>query len=149
MKIKKFLLFAFLSVVFGLFQFSNFSILGTKPDFALIFIGLVSVFISDFWEGVFFIALLSLVLKFSPYASVEILEIFVSGVIVLIGKKYLPFHRYLGFFIVIVLLTIAFYAILYPLFIWSFIFLKEILYNIIIGSIIFLFISKFKLIYRR
>lgn len=145
-KIKKgnFLIFVLLAIIFVSLQFSNFKIFEVKPDFFLIFVALIPIFITEILEGVFLLALASFLAKFTPQVSGEILAVFLAGLVIIVLKKFIPFHSFLSFLAATLFLTIVSYLILYPAFIFSAIFIKEILYNIIIGSVAFFALSRLK-----
>ena len=129
---------------FSLLNFSGISFLGVKPNYALAAIIAVLFFTDDILESIFLIAVSAAVLKFSPAAGKDILIYSVICIAAVFIKKYLPWRNFVGNLILISFSTILFYVFLFFREINSVIFLKEIVYNIVVGSLVFLILSKVK-----
>ena len=145
MNFLKLSLLSILVVFFSFLNFLNISFLGVKPNFALAAIIAVLFFAGDIFEGLFLIALSSLILKFSPIAGKDILVYFFVCVAMLLIKKYLPWQNFLGSIVLVSFSTLLFYAFLFSNSIASPVFFKEIAYNIIASSFVFLVLSRFKI----
>lgn len=145
----KFLFFVILAAIFAFLQFMAPALLGAKPNFALIFFASIAVFVPEIWEGIFLVTLHSFFLKFSPHADKEILALLAIGIAIFLIRKFLNLSPFLRFLAIILLATIAFYAVLFASSIISLVFLMEVLYNVIIGSVIFFVLSRFKFIISR
>jgi len=140
---KKFIFFLIFTAIFSWLPFLILSIFGVRPNFALIFIALIAAFISEFLEGIFLITLYTFLLKFSPHPDKELLIILILGLVSIVFRRFLQLNNLVKFLISVILLTIGFYIFLgFSLISW--IFIGEILYNAIIGSIVFFILSKFK-----
>ncbi len=144
MKLSRFLIISCLVAVFSFFQALDISFIGVKPNFALIIIVVASFFIADIWEGVFLVAIASLILKFSPHLEKEILIFFATGVLIMVVGKYLPWHSIVSSLFLIAFYTLVFYLFLFPRFIFSVVFLEEIIYNLFIGGLTFVILSRLK-----
>jgi len=140
----KIFLLAVLTIFFSFLNFLNISFLGVKPNFALAAVVAFLFFAGDIFEGLFLITLSSLILKFSPIAGKDILVYFFVCVAILLIKKYLPWQNFLGNLVLVSFSTLLFYAFLFSNSIASPVFFKEIVYNIIVSSVVFLVLSRFK-----
>lgn len=145
MKQKKFIFFLIFTAIFSWLPFFNISIFSIKPNFALIFIALLAAFVPELLEGIFLVTFYAFLLKFSPHPDKEILITLILGLALIVLRRFLPVDYSLKFLIGIILSTIIFYIFLgFSLISW--IFVGEILYNAIIGSIVFFVLSRFKFI---
>lgn len=140
---KKKLILFFIVICFSFLQTVDFSVFGVKPNFALAAIIVASFFISDIWESLLLAAIAALILKFSPGFNNEILIFFLIVVVAIIIKKYLPWRSTINLIFLIAATTLLFYVFSAPALIISILFLKELLYNIIAGFIIFAVLNKF------
>ncbi|MDI6717576.1 MAG: hypothetical protein QMD86_00785 [Patescibacteria group bacterium] len=133
--------FVFLTIFFGIVQFLNISIFGVKPNFVLTALVVFSFFISDFWEGFFLSAMGAFLLKFSSEPQKEIFAVFVIGMVFSAINKYLPWRPLVGNVIILACSTLIYYAVSYPFAIWSLVFAKELVYNLILGTVLFLILN--------
>jgi len=134
------LIFLVLIVILLTFlQSFGFSILGVKPNLALVAIISASFFVKNIWQGFLLVVLASFILKFSPGFESEILFLSLIGIGANITKKYHPWHYFFGNLISVTLGTFIFYIFLGTNLITSFIFLKELALNLASGMIIFAF----------
>lgn len=124
-------------------QFMNFFVFNVKPNWILIAIIVSVFFISDIWEGIFLFLLSALIFKFGPGFRPEALVLPLFGLGAIFFKKYLPWRHFLTVPLLLAVLTALFYAFLAPNLILSLIFLKELVYNLIIGEALFLSIAQF------
>lgn len=122
-------------------QSLGFSISGVKPDLALVGVIAVSFFVSNLWEGFLLVALAALILKFSPGFESEILTLSLIGAGALMIKKYLPWHYFFSNLILITVGTFIFYLFLAANLIPTIIFFKELILNLIAGTLIFALLS--------
>jgi len=122
-------------------QALGFSVFGIKPNLALIAVIAGFFFISSFWEGFLLTAIAALILKFSPVFEPEILIFSLIGVGALIVKNYLPWRNFLNSLFLIGLAVFTFYLFLAPKLIYSFIFLKELVLSLILGTLLFALLS--------
>lgn len=127
---------------FSFIQFLNVSFFGVKPNFAIAAVVAASFFIFDVWEGVFLIALASFILKFSPYLDNEIFIFFIIGILVILTRKYLPWHHLINNLFLTFAYTLIFYLLLFPNLIVSMVFFLEVIYNILIGFAVFLILTR-------
>jgi|GEM_PF-2567475 len=134
-----------LIIFFSLLNFSGISFLGVKPNFALAAIIAVLFFTDDIFESIFLIAVSSLILKFSPVAGKDILIYSVICFAAVFIKKYLPWRNFVGNLIIITFSTFLFYVFLFFREISSVIFIKEIVYNIMVSSLVLLILSNIKI----
>ncbi|MBI5079430.1 hypothetical protein HZB06_02045 [Candidatus Wolfebacteria bacterium] len=121
----------------SLIQAFNFSIIGVKPDLALVAVVSASFFVADVWQGLFLAALASLVLKFSPGFEKEILFFSVTAAASVVLGKYLPARHFIGNVFLIAAATFVLYLLAAADLIVSFVFLKELFLNVIFGILMF------------
>lgn len=134
----------FLALFIALLTFSQafgFSVFGIKPNLALIAVIAASFFLSNIWEGFLLVALAALILKFAPGFQTEIFIFSLIGAVIIIAKNYLPWHHFLAGIILIIFGTIAFYCLLAPHLILSFVFIKELIINLVFSIPVFTFFS--------
>ncbi|MEE8131541.1 MAG: hypothetical protein V3T98_00620 [Candidatus Paceibacterota bacterium] len=124
-------------------QVLDFSIFGVKPNLAMVAIIVAAFFVADIWEGFLLVAIAALILKFSPGFSGEILIFSLITAVAIIVKKYLPWRSIINILFLIITATLLFYVFSAPGLIVSTIFLKEIIYNIIVGFFIFAALNYF------
>jgi len=122
-------------------QAFSFSIFDIKPNLALTAVITASFFVANFWQGFLLIALAALILKFTPGFEKETLIFSLIGAGAVIVKNRLPWHYFLDNLILIALGTLVFYVILAPGLIFTIIFLKELILNLMAGGLIFALIS--------
>ena len=133
-----------LFLIVGLLSFLQafgFSIFDIKPNLALTAVITASFFVANFWQGFLLIALAGLILKFAPGFEKEILVFSLIGAGAVIIKNRLPWHQFLGNLFLITTGTFIFYVISATNMIFSLIFLKELFFNLIAGSLIFALMS--------
>ncbi|MBN2197974.1 hypothetical protein JW698_02180 [Candidatus Wolfebacteria bacterium] len=133
----KFFSLIFLVGVLSVIQAFGFSVFGVQPNLALVAVISSCFFISFFWQGVLLTFLAGLILKFSPGFEIEILIFSLICIIAILVKKYLPWRFFFNNLILIVLGTLVFYFLLGISLIPTFIFLKELILNVISGFLIF------------
>ena len=126
-----------LVAVFTLIQSFSFSILGTKPNLALIAVIAASFFVLDAWEGFFLAAIAAFLLKFSPALTKELVVFAAIAVAAVIARNYLPWRRFLNNLILVALATFAFYIFTAGGFLYSVLFWKELFFNLLFGGLIF------------
>lgn len=129
-----------LIAVLTLIQSSGFSIFGVKPNLSLVAVIAVSFFIADAWEGFLLAAIAAFLLKFSPAVARELIVFMVISVGAVLAKNYLPWRRFLNSLILISLATFVFFAFTASQFLYSAIFWKELLLNLVFGSLVFAFL---------
>lgn len=133
-----------LFLIVGLLSFLQafgFSIFDIKPNLALTAVITASFFVANFWQGFLLIALAALILKFAPGFEKEILIFSLIGAGAVIIKDRLPWHQFLGNLTLIAFGTLIFYVVLAPNLIFSLIFLKELFFNLVLGTLIFAFFN--------
>jgi len=122
-------------------QAFGFSIFGVKPNLALVSIITVSFFIvNSQWSivnGFLLAALAALILKFGPSFEMEILVFSLICLAAIFIKKYLPWRHFISNLVLIIFGTFIFYFFLATKLIPTFIFLEELILNLIIGSLLF------------
>jgi len=118
-------------------QAFGFSLFGTKPNLALAAVIAASFFVANLWEGFLLVVLAALILKFAPGFESEILIFSLIGAGAVLIKKYLPWHYFFGNLILIILGTFIFYLFLSANLILTTIFLKELILNLIAGTLMF------------
>jgi len=133
-----------LILLVGILSFAQafgFSIFGIKPNLALVSVITASFFIvNGRWsilKGFLLVALAALILKFSPGFKSEILIFSLIGGSAMFVKKYLPWHHFFSNLILIIFGTFIFYLFLAINLIPTTIFLKELILNLIAGSLLF------------
>jgi len=136
---------AVLVVIFSFLNFSGASFLGVKPNFALAAVIAILFFTDDALESIFLIAVSAMVLKFLPAAGKDILIYSIICVAAVFIKKYLPWRNFLGNLILVFSSTVLFYVFLFFKEIGSIIFIKEIVYNMVISGLVFFTLSKIKI----
>ena len=134
--LKFFLLILFI-ILLTFFQAQGISIFSIKPNLALLTLAVAAFFISSIWEGLLFISLAALILKFSPVFEKEILFFWLIGAAIVIAQKYLPWHNLYGLAFFVGFGTFAFYFLTAPSLIISTIFAGELVLNLIVGLLIF------------
>lgn len=135
---KKISILFFTVVCLTFLQTINFAIFSVKPNLALVAIIIVAFFIANIWEVFLLVILSALILKFSPGFSGEILIFSLITFTAIVIRKYLPWHLIINILFLIIVATVFFYIFSAPGLIISIIFLKELVYNIIIGFLIFI-----------
>lgn len=143
----RFLILILLVGLLTLFQTLGFSIFGVKPNLALTAVVVASFFVANIWEGLVLILLAALFLKFNAVFSLDIVAFSLIGTAALIFKKYLIWQPLINCLILIGLASLGFYLFLSPSLILSRIFLQEIIYNIILGLLVFVLLRWLKRIY--
>ncbi len=118
-------------------QSLGFSIFGVKLNLALAAVIAASFFVANLWEGLLLVVLAALILKFAPGFESEILIFSLIGAGAILIKKYLPWHYFFSNLILIILGTFIFYLFLAANLILTTIFLKELVLNLIAGTLIF------------
>jgi hypothetical protein len=122
-------------------QAFGFSIFGVKPNLALVSVITALFFIvNSQWSivnGFLLAALAALILKFSPGFEIEILVFSLICWAAIFIKKYLPWHYFISNLILIIFGTFIFYFFLAAKLIPAFIFLEELILNLIIGILLF------------
>lgn len=136
-KMLKFFLLILLVVLLTFLQAQGVSVFNTKPNLALLALAAAAFFISNIWEGLLFVSLAALMLKFSPVFEKEILFFWLIGAAIIIAQKYLPWHDLYAFAFFVGLGTFAFYFFTAPSLIVSTIFAGELILNLITGFLIF------------
>lgn len=140
---RNFLIISVLVAVLTIIQFFGIEIFGVKPNFALA--GLITaMFFLSFWEGIFVAAFASLVFKFSPEASYETAVFFGIGIAAALAARYFPWRQAVGVMISVVMGTVLLYLILFIGEIFSAGFFKELVYNLILGILLFYFMTFIK-----
>ena len=134
-----------LVIILSFLNFSGISFLGVKPNYALAAVIAVLFFTDDILESIFLIAVSAAVLKFSPVAGRDILIYSAICIVAVFIKKYLPWRNFVGNLILISFSTILFYVFLFFREINLVIFLKEIVYNMVISGLVFIALSKIKI----
>lgn len=129
-----------LVAVLTLIQSFGFSVFGVKPNLSLVAVIVVSFFIADAWEGFLSAAIAAFLLKFSPAITRELIVFIAIAVVAILVKNYLPWRRFLNSLILISLATLVFYAFTASQFLYSAMFWKELLFNLLFGSLIFAFL---------
>ncbi len=130
-----------LIAVLTLIQSFNFSILGVKPNLSLIAVIAASFFIIDVWEGFLLSAIAAFLLKFSPALTKELIVFMGIAFVVIIVRNYFPWRRFLNNFILIALATFTFYVFMAGDFLYSVLFWKELLFNLLFGGLIFVLLA--------
>jgi len=123
-------------------QFFNLSLFGVSPNFVIIAISAVSIFMRDIWEGMFIVSLVSFILKFSPNFNSEILIFFVLGILIMMASKYLPWNYFINGIFLIAIFSLILYVFLAPAKIISVVFFQEIFYNVLIGGLVISLMKK-------
>jgi len=122
-------------------QAFGFSIFGVKPNLALVSVITALFFIvNSQWSivnGFLLAALAALILKFGPGFEIEILVFSLICLAAIFIKKYLPWHYFISNLILIIFGTFIFYFFLAAKLIPTFIFLEELILNLIIGILLF------------
>ncbi len=139
-KVRLFFLVLLVSLL-ALLQSLGFSLLGIKPDLALLAVIAASFFVEDLLEGLFLVALSALILKFSPGFGKEILLFSLIGAASVITRIYLPWRHFIVNLILIAAGTLTFYLVLAPNLILGGMFLKELTLNLSFGALIFALFS--------
>lgn len=139
-KVRLFFLVLLVSLL-ALLQSLGFSLLGIKPDLALLAVIAASFFVEDLLEGLFLVALSALILKFSPDLGKEILIFSLIGAASVITRIYLPWRHFIVNLTLIAAGTFIFYLVLSPNLILGTIFLKELTLNLVFGALIFALFS--------
>lgn len=122
-------------------QSLGFSIFSVKPNLALSAVIASSFFVANFWEGFLLIALAALMLKFRPGFQGEILGFSLIGIGTVFLKKYLPWHHFFSNLVLVSAGTFVFYLFFGTNLILSLVFIKELIFNLIAGALIFAFLS--------
>lgn len=158
----KILILSLLVILSSLLNFASIKIFGVSPNFALAAM-IVSItssltvpykaegtffFARNFWQGFFLVVLSSLILKFSPVISIEILAYAAGGIFIVLFHKYLPWNQLINALVLIFVFTLIFYALFASDMILSWVFVKEIIYNLAAGWLIFTVLSKIKFGFR-
>lgn len=140
---RRFLLAGLLIIVFSCIQSLGVSFFGVKPNFILATAIIAVFFVSDFIERFFLISLATFMLKFSPGFMAEILWFFLIGILSVVFAKYFLWQRLVSGLLSVLASTVLFYAFLYPEWIISTTFFVELMYNLIVGLMIYLFLAYF------
>ena len=143
---RRYFILVLLIVVLSFLQVAGISVFDAKPNLALVAVIAASFFISDIWEGFLLILISALILKFGPaVGNKDILIFSLLGALAVLLRNRLPWQATINFLILIILGTLCFYLILSPSLIPSSILLKEIVYNVISGMLIFALLSWLKI----
>lgn len=134
--LKLFILALLIILLTGLQSF-GFFVFSIKPNLALVSVIAASFFVANLWEGFLLVVLAALILKFAPGFEREILIFSLIGAGAILVKKYLPWHYFFSNLILIILGTFIFYLFLAANLILTTIFLKELVLNLIAGTLIF------------
>lgn len=134
-----FLAAACVIVVLAVLQANGFSLLGVKPNLALVGIAVLAFFIENSVLYLLFVVLAGFILKFAPGFHPELLLFFSIGVLVGAVRKYLPWHALFSNLLTIVFGTLLFYLVFSAHLIGSLVFIKELLLNMVVGMIVFAF----------
>lgn len=127
-----------LIVVLSFLQAAGFSIFGVKPNLALMAVIAASFFIADIWEGFLLVLISALILKFGPaVGNKDVLIFSLLGALAVLLRNRLPWQATINFLVLIILGAFCFYLILSPSLFLSSILLKEIVYNVISGMLVF------------
>ena len=141
---KTFLKVALLTLVIialSFLQAMGFSLWGVKPNLALVSVITISFFISSLVVQFFMLAFPFSILKDSPVVPKELWIFLFIGAGAILLKKYLPGKPPFNIIFILFIATTAFYALTFPQLIISWIFLKELILNLILGGIIFILFS--------
>ena len=125
----------------ALIQSLGFSFLGIKPNLVISAVIAGSFFVKDLFEGLLLVALSVLILKFSPDSGNEIILLSLIGAVSVLIERHLPWRHFVDNLVLIAAGTIVFYLVLAPDLILGMIFLKELILNLVFGSLIFAFFS--------
>lgn len=117
-------------------QTTNFSFLGVKPNLALVGLIVSATLINYFWAFFLLTTVISLILKFQPGFDLQILIFLAMSLIVYFLSKRSSWQPFLNINIFVLFLTTIFYLIFSPGLIASSIFLKEMIYNIILTNLL-------------
>lgn len=140
MKNFRFILLLVTVFSFSIAQFFNIEIFGVKPNLALAAIIASFFFIKDWWEAIFLAGVSAFVLKFSFQPSKEIAIFFVLAIMLAFLARFLPWNSLINCFVLIIIGTAIFYLCVSGLnLIFSELFFKELVYNLIIGNGLFYF----------
>ena len=137
----------FLTVFFSFVQTMGFSMFGVKPNLALVAVIVASFFVKNIWEALLLVILSATMLKFKPVFGQEIIIFSLIGAAAIFLKRRLIWQPLINCLVLIATATVLFYIFLSPSLILSTIFLKEIIYNLILGVLIFYPLSWLKKIY--
>lgn len=117
-------------------QATNFSFLGVKPNLALVGLIISATLINYFWAFFLLTTIVSLILKFQPGFDLQILIFLAMSLIVYFLSKRSSWQPFLNINIFVLFFTTIFYLIFSPGLIASSIFLKEMIYNIILTNLL-------------
>jgi len=117
-------------------QATNFSFLGVKPNLALVGLIISAILIDYFWAFFLLATMVSLILKFQPGFDLQILIFLAMSLIVYFLSKRSSWQPFLNINIFVLLFTTIFYLLFSPALIVSSIFLKEMIYNIILTNLL-------------
>ncbi len=126
-------------VVLAVLQANGFSLLGVKPNLALVGIAVLAFFIENILLYLFFVVLAGFILKFAPGFQPELLFFLSIGVLIGIIGRYFPWHALFSSLLTIVFGTLLFYLVFAVQLIGSMVFIKEVLLNMAVGTIVFAF----------
>lgn len=140
----KFWVFILIAIGLAFLQILDKAFFGVKPNLVLAMVVASSFFLAEIWEGLFLAALLSFILKFSAFSNLEILIFFLISGFIFLVNKYLPWEPAISNNLFLIFFTLAFYLILMPREIISWVFLLELVYNLIAGNILYLIFLKIK-----
>lgn len=123
-------------VVASVIQFLGASF-GVIPNFVLATIVIAALFLGDIWHELLLLAVALFLLKFSPAVDRELVAFFATGLLIIGAARRLPWHRFInGIWLTVCAITVL-YALVDPTLIFSFIFAQELVYTVLVMSVLY------------
>ncbi|MFA5386391.1 MAG: hypothetical protein WC297_01890 [Candidatus Paceibacterota bacterium] len=125
-----------LTILLAIIQVTAISSFGIKPNLALIGLIISAVFINSFWLFLCLTAVIAFILKFQPGFDLQIMVFLLIALIIYLLIKYSSWQPFLSINVFVLIFTATFYLLTSSELIFSSIFLKELVYNVIIANFI-------------